>query len=207
VAAIAEHNDPNNRRYRVAVRLPYDFDALWRTLRVAACHPKLQFAEDGFEGCAALGSSTKLDALGTIVAELRARTPPAKVVVFSAFAPLLHQARAVLAAEFGLRAEVLTRDSEAPIVAFKTDPDVAAILVSTEAGGGAAGLNLTHAAHVVLLEASTNGGVEDQAVARVRRLGQKADEVVVHRLLATGRGATQSCSTSLQHVLDDRFRV
>ena len=80
--------------------------------------------------------------------------------------------------------------------------------MSAEAGGGAAGLNLTHAAHVVLLEASTNGGVEDQAVARVRRLGQKADEVVVHRLLATGSIehemlAVQAKRKQMYQVLDE----
>ena len=51
-------------------------------------------------------------------------------------------------------------------------------------GGGSSGLNLTMAHHVALLEASTNGGLEDQAIARVRRLGQRSDTVVVHRLLA-----------------------
>ena len=188
-AAIVEHNDPGARRYRVAIRLPYDFDALWRTLRVAACHPKLQFADDGFLGSTVLGSSTKIDALGAILARLRRdATPedPVKMVVFSAFLPLLHQTKAVLWAKFRVKAEVLSRDSEAPIVAFNDDPHCAVILVSTEAGGGSSGLNLTRARHVALMEASTNGGLEDQAIARVRRLGQRADEVVVHRLLAAG---------------------
>ncbi|KAH8061335.1 hypothetical protein JL720_13445 [Aureococcus anophagefferens] len=94
--------------------------------------------------------------------------------------------KAVLWAKFRVKAEVLSRDSEAPIVAFNDDPHCAVILVSTEAGGGSSGLNLTRARHVALMEASTNGGLEDQAIARVRRLGQRAGEVVVHRLLATG---------------------
>jgi SNF2 family DNA or RNA helicase len=57
---------------------------------------------------------------------------------------------------------------------------VCVFLLSLRAG--AAGLTLTAASRVFLLEPSLDPAVEQQAVARVHRIGQKA-EVLITRLL------------------------
>ncbi|KAJ2672124.1 hypothetical protein IWW42_003029 [Coemansia sp. RSA 1085] len=54
---------------------------------------------------------------------------------------------------------------------FERDPDVEILLLSLRAGG--VGLNLAHASHVFLMDAFWNPSVENQAIDRIHRLGQK----------------------------------
>ena len=54
---------------------------------------------------------------------------------------------------------------------FKEDPNIISIMVSLKAGG--VGLNLVEANHVYLLDPWWNPAVEEQAVERVHRIGQK----------------------------------
>ena len=63
------------------------------------------------------------------------------------------------------------------------DPSTAVLLICMRVGQGAAGLNLTAAHHVVLLEPQLTPGIETQAIGRVHRLGQ-THPVTVHRIQA-----------------------
>lgn len=66
--------------------------------------------------------------------------------------------------------------------AFRNRADVRVILVSLRAGN--AGLNLTAASRVIILDPFWNPYIEMQAVDRAYRIGQKR-EVTVHRILTT----------------------
>ncbi|KAM3138535.1 hypothetical protein pb186bvf_009287 [Paramecium bursaria] len=63
---------------------------------------------------------------------------------------------------------------------FKEDESYRFFIISLKAGG--VGLNLTSANHVVLIDPWWNPAVEDQAIERIYRIGQKKD-VFVHRLI------------------------
>ena len=136
-------------------------------------------------------SSSKLDALKKLVQDTRARNGGAKFVVFSQFIPLLLLVRRalneVLPHPTGGGSKLLRvgKQGSKAIAAFRNDPLCAVLCVCTRAGHGSAGLNLTNAQHVVMLEPSMDVGMEAQAVGRVHRLGQKS-EVTVYRLHATG---------------------
>lgn len=60
---------------------------------------------------------------------------------------------------------------------FKTDPSLGVFLISLKAGG--VGLNLTAANHVFLIDPWWNPAVEDQAVERVHRIGQKKNVEII----------------------------
>lgn len=69
------------------------------------------------------------------------------------------------------------------INSFKDTDDFKVFLISTKAGG--IGINLTSANRVVLLDSGFNPSIEQQAVYRCYRYGQKKP-VYVHRLLTEG---------------------
>lgn len=60
---------------------------------------------------------------------------------------------------------------------FKTDASFGVFLISLKAGG--VGLNLTAANHVFLIDPWWNPAVEDQAVERVHRIGQKKNVEII----------------------------
>lgn len=64
---------------------------------------------------------------------------------------------------------------------FKTDADAKVFLISIKVGG--VGLNLTEANNVIILEPWWNPAVEDQAMDRINRIGQKRD-MKVYRLVS-----------------------
>ena len=74
---------------------------------------------------------------------------------------------------------------------FSHERGVTALLVPLAIAGGAAGLTLTCASRVLLLEPGLDHALEAQAVARVHRLGQRAPRVRVTRLLV--RGTVEEC--------------
>lgn len=112
----------------------------------------------------------KLGALVKIVAD-----GDGKTVIFSAWSSLLRLAAAALAAA-GVASASLAGAAPparaAALASFRADPDVRALLVVLSTSGGAAGLTLTEANTVVLLEPCLNPGLEAQAASRVARLGQ-----------------------------------
>ncbi|KAJ2318968.1 hypothetical protein IWW52_002244, partial [Coemansia sp. RSA 2704] len=98
-----------------------------------------------------------------------------KCVVFSQWTSMLDLIEPLLA-EQGIRYTRLDGGMARPqresnLRRFKRDADVEILLVSLRAGG--VGLNLAHASHVFLMDAFWNPSVENQAIDRIHRLGQR----------------------------------
>ena len=151
-------------------------EALLR-LRQAACHPGLIDPARGHE------HSTKLEVLLRHLREVLAEGH--KALVFSQFTSFLALLRQRLD-RLATRYEYLdgrTRDREAPVQRFQTDPDCRLFLISLKAGGF--GLNLTAADYVFLLDPWWNPAVEAQAIDRTHRIGQQRP-VFAYRLVARG---------------------
>ncbi|CAF2140283.1 unnamed protein product [Rotaria magnacalcarata] len=99
--------------------------------------------------------------------------PPIKILVFSQFTDILN----VLAISLKLNAiSYLQFTSTKILQQFRQDPSITVLLMPL--GKGANGLNLTEAQHVILVEPQIHRSVELQAIARVRRLGQKYNTYV-----------------------------
>jgi superfamily II DNA or RNA helicase len=149
-------------------------EALLR-LRQAACHPALLDPKRIAE------PSAKLEAL---LAQLREVLDEGhKALVFSQFTSLLKIVRDRLD-ESGVVYEYLdgaTRDRQARVERFQTDPSCKIFLISLKAGG--VGLNLTAAEYVFILDPWWNPAVEAQAVDRTHRIGQQRP-VFAYRLIA-----------------------
>jgi SNF2 family DNA or RNA helicase len=144
-------------------------------LRQAACHPGLIDRGRVDE------PAGKLDVLLPRLREVLEEGH--KALVFSQFTSFLAIVRRRLDAE-RVRYEYLdgqTRDREARVAHFQTDPDCGLFLVSLKAGG--LGLNLTAAEHVFLLDPWWNPAVEAQAIDRAHRIGQTR-HVLAFRLIA-----------------------
>jgi non-specific serine/threonine protein kinase len=76
-----------------------------------------------------------------------------------------------------------TRDRQAEIDRFNNTPEIQVFLCSLKAGG--LGINLTAANYVILYDPWWNPAVEQQAMDRVYRIGQKK-EVFVYKLISKG---------------------
>jgi SNF2 family DNA or RNA helicase len=149
-------------------------EALLR-LRQAACHPGLIDKSREKEPSAKLDAL--IDQLDQVIDENH------KVLVFSQFTSLLSIVKLRLDAH-GIPYEYLdgkTRDREARVNRFQTDPDCKLFLISLKAGG--LGLNLTAAEYVYLLDPWWNPAVEAQAIDRAHRIGQ-TQRVFAYRLIA-----------------------
>ena len=149
-------------------------EALLR-LRQAACHPGLLDKSKVDEG------SAKVDSLLAQLDEVM--DGDHKALVFSQFTSLLAIVRRKLDAN-GVKYEYLdgrTRDRQAAVDRFQTDPTCKLFLVSLKAGG--VGLNLTAAEYVFLLDPWWNPAVEAQAIDRAHRIGQTR-QVFAYRLIA-----------------------
>ncbi|MGL4423328.1 MAG: DEAD/DEAH box helicase [Gemmataceae bacterium] len=124
--------------------------------------------------------SPKLDEFVELIPEILL-DPAHKVVVFSQWELMLHEAERVLA-PFGhgrvmLHGSLSSKERQSVLERFTTDPQCR-ILLSTDAGG--VGLNLQVADTVVNLEQPWNPAVLSQRIARVHRLGQKRPVHVIH---------------------------
>jgi superfamily II DNA or RNA helicase len=150
-------------------------EALLR-LRQAACHPglidKARHAKD---------SSAKLDVLLPQLREVFDEGH--KTLVFSQFTSLLAIVKDRLDTEKipYVYLDGRTRDRQARVEQFQTDPNCKVFLISLKAGG--LGLNLTAADYVFLLDPWWNPAVEAQAIDRAHRIGQTRP-VFAYRLIA-----------------------
>jgi superfamily II DNA or RNA helicase len=149
-------------------------DALLR-LRQAACHPGL-IDKSRVKDC-----SAKLDVLMPRLAEANAEGH--KVLVFSQFTSFLALLRTRLDAEKTVYQYLdgKTRDRQARVERFQSDPECKLFLISLKAGG--VGLNLTAADYVFLLDPWWNPAIEAQAIDRTHRIGQTR-QVFACRLIA-----------------------
>ncbi|HYL78453.1 MAG TPA: DEAD/DEAH box helicase [Bryobacteraceae bacterium] len=185
--------DANQRRlydelrnhYRAALLARIERDGMARSqimileallrLRQAACHAGLIDTKRSAE------SSAKLEALLPQVTEVTEEGH--KALIFSQFTSFLAILRKQLDAA-GIAYEYLdgkTRNREACVDRFQTDPKCKLFLVSLKAGG--IGLNLAAAEYVFLLDPWWNPAVEAQAIDRAHRIGQ-VNPVFAYRLIA-----------------------
>lgn len=129
------------------------------------------------------GESAKLDQLLTDMEEVAESGH--KAIVFSQWIePLQILARAL--APFGplqYHGRIPPADRNAILERFKNDPDCRVLLMSY--GTGSVGLNLQFTNYVFLFDRWWNPAVEDQAINRAHRIGQK-HPVVVTRFQARG---------------------
>jgi SNF2 family DNA or RNA helicase len=120
----------------------------------------------------ATGQSAKLDQLQADLAEVAESSR--KAIVFSQWVePLQILARAL--AEFGplqYHGRILPRHRQAVLEAFEKDPTKHVLLMSY--GTGSVGLNLQFTNYVFLFDRWWNPAVEDQAINRAHRIGQKS---------------------------------
>jgi superfamily II DNA or RNA helicase len=166
-------------------------EALLR-LRQAAIHPGLLDKERVSE------PSAKLDMLLPRVLEVIEEGH--KTLVFSQFTGMLailrrHLDRASVCYEY---LDGKTRDRQACVERFQTDPACKLFLISLKAGG--VGLNLTAAQYVFLLDPWWNPAVEAQAIDRAHRIGQTS-QVFAYRLIA--RGTVEEKVLELQNTKRD----
>ena len=129
----------------------------------------------GEKGPSAIMSS-KID---TLLTHIEDKSAGSKILVFSQFVGMLDLIREQFD-ERGIRYAYLTgqtKNREAAINEFQSDTDVRVFLISLKAGG--TGLNLTEASYVYLVDPWWNPAVENQAIDRCYRIGQKKNVVAV----------------------------
>ncbi len=127
-----------------------------------------------------LSTSTKLQTAINYIETFKSECK--QVLVFSQFVSALHEMETLLKVE-GIRFVTLygdTRNRRVPVTQFQKDKSITVFLISLKAGG--VGLNLTSADRVILLDDWWNPAVEDQAMGRAHRIGQK-NKVIVLRLV------------------------
>jgi SNF2 family DNA or RNA helicase len=144
-------------------------------LRQAANHPVLiedQYTEDSGK------HDVIIDNIVSLIAEGH------KVLIFSSFVKHLNLYTDYCTSK-GIQYALLTgevpmQQREAIINRFQENPDVHLFFISIKAGGF--GLNLTSADYVFILDPWWNPAVEEQAMSRAHRMGQKK-KVFVYRFI------------------------
>ncbi len=157
-------------------------------LRQICCHPGLidpKFLKE---------ESAKMTALFYLLDQLREEGH--KVLVFSQFVSMLDIIKARLETESRAYNYLTgqTKDRKGEIEKFQTTKDPSVFMLSLKAGG--AGLNLTSASYVILYDPWWNPAVENQAIDRTHRIGQK-NKVIAYRLLT--RNTVEEKIRVLQH--------
>ncbi len=155
--------------------------ALLMRLRQAACDPALLPGQSALPVEYSGKISVLLDRLEEIIDN------GGKAVVFSQFVSLLARVRGAIEERFAgtpvFSLTGKTTDRETPVEDFQSRSGAAVFLVSLRAGG--TGLTLHSAEYVFLLDPWWNPAVEEQAIDRVHRIGQKR-RVFVYRMVAAG---------------------
>jgi SNF2 family DNA or RNA helicase len=123
--------------------------------------------------------SSKIEVL---LEQLEAQISNHKVLIFSQFVGMLDLIKKVLI-ERNIKFEYLTgqtKNRAEKVKNFQENQEVRIFLISLKAGG--IGLNLTEADYVYLVDPWWNPAVENQAIDRVYRIGQK-NKVIAVRLI------------------------
>ncbi len=157
-------------------------------LRQICCHPGLidpKFLKE---------ESAKMIALFYLLDQLKEENH--KVLVFSQFVSMLDIIKARLETESRAYNYLTgqTKDRKGEIENFQTTKHPSVFMLSLKAGG--AGLNLTSASYVILYDPWWNPAVENQAIDRTHRIGQK-NKVIAYRLLT--RNTVEEKIRVLQH--------
>ncbi|WP_187261943.1 DEAD/DEAH box helicase [Pontibacter beigongshangensis] len=136
------------------------------------CNSPALLPDEHFYG----NTSAKMEVL---LEQIESKSGQHKILVFSQFVSMLNLIEKELAAR-GIAYEFLTgktRNRAATVAEFQGNPAVRVFLVSLKAGG--TGLNLTEADYVYLVDPWWNPAVENQAIDRTYRIGQKKNVVAV----------------------------
>lgn len=157
-------------------------------LRQICCHPGLIDPKYLKE------ESAKMESLFYLLDQLHEEGH--KVLVFSQFVSMLDliKARLELDARPFHYLTGQTKDRKGEIERFQTTKEPSVFMLSLKAGG--AGLNLTSASYVILYDPWWNPAVENQAIDRTHRIGQK-NKVIAYRLLT--RDTVEEKIRILQH--------
>ena len=132
-----------------------------------------------------------------------------KVVIFSQFVKLIDRLNPLLKKHFpDLNIYELTgstRDRSQPVKEFQEDPNSAIILVSLKAGG--TGVTLNTADYLFLMDPWWNPAVENQAIDRVHRMGQKMP-VFIYRMITKGtiEERIQSLKSEKRELFNSTFK-
>ena len=121
-------------------------------------------------------SSAKIDVL---MEEIEAKSSEHKMIIFSQFVSMLDLIKVELENR-QIPFEYLTgktKNRQSKVEEFQTNSEVRVFLISLKAGG--TGLNLTEADYVYLVDPWWNPAVENQAIDRCYRIGQKKNVVAV----------------------------
>ncbi|KAF5351852.1 hypothetical protein D9756_007728 [Leucocoprinus leucothites] len=147
-----------------------------REITYNTLHPEVLEAIHQVEALGDFGS--KIQTLVKHLLYLQVNDPGSKSIVFSAWADSLHIVQAALLHN-GIRSLRIDQSSKGDGAAkiFRKDPNVSVLLLHGDTGTidserENAGLNLTCASRVFLLESVVHHGFELQAIARIDRLGQ-----------------------------------
>ena len=140
------------------------------------------------------GESAKLDRLIADMEEVAASG--GKAILFSQWTKSLDwlEARLQKFNPLVYHGGVPTKKREPILAKFKEDPNAHIILMSY--GTGAVGLNLQFAGYVFLFDRWWNPAIEDQAINRAHRIGQKS-QVIVTKFI---------CKDTIEERIDDVLR-
>ncbi|KAF2006616.1 hypothetical protein P154DRAFT_421856 [Amniculicola lignicola CBS 123094] len=129
-------------------------------------------------------SSTKIEKTIAILEDIYANNPEEKTLIFSQWTSLLDLLEIPLVDKKiqyqRYDGSMTMEDRAAAVGKFMKNADQRVMIMSLKAGN--AGLNLTEASHVIILDPFWNPFIEDQAVGRVYRMHQTR-QVHVHRVL------------------------
>ncbi|XXG99387.1 G protein-coupled receptor gpr1 [Hypoxylon texense] len=139
--------------------------------------------------------SAKIEKTMELLQEIRANNPKEKTLIFSLWTSFLDLLEIPIHDE-GFQytrydGTMLPNARDAAVKAFMDNPDMQIMMISLTAGN--TGLNLMKATQVIILEPFWNPFVEEQAIDRAHRIGQK-NKVTVHRLL-------------VENTVEDRIRA
>lgn len=155
-----------------------------------------------YEPCA------KIDKTLELLHEIRDRGENEKTIVFSSFTSFLDLVEVPLHEDEELNnytrydGSMTAKDRNAAVLRFMDDPHCRTMLISLKAGN--AGLNLTIANHVIILDPFWNPFVEYQAADRCHRIGQQK-EVTVHRILIGEEGVDHDAEPDKVFTVEDRI--
>lgn len=131
-------------------------------------------------------TSTKIEQTMKIISDIHEQDPTEKTLVFCSFTTFLDLLEVPLSQRpyqkdyVRYDGSMSSKERTAAVEYFSDKPSCNVMLISLKAGN--AGLNLTRANHVIILDPHWNYYCEAQAIDRVHRLGQ-SKPVRVHRLL------------------------
>ncbi|KAJ9632961.1 hypothetical protein H2204_007529 [Knufia peltigerae] len=153
-------------------------------------------------------TSAKIERTVQLLEEIRDRGENEKTIIFSNFTSFLDLLEVPLYDHQDFRRYVRydgsmsSNDRNNAVLTFTENPDCKIILISLKAGN--AGLNLTAANHVIMMDPFWNPFVEFQAADRCYRIGQKRD-VTVHRVLIGEGEDSESEPTPGGFTVEDRI--